>query len=279
MSTRLARDHYVRVDANDYSVHPSAIGRRVDIQADAGQVVVTCDGQACRCPREVLGGASEHHRSAAPRRRDAVADRAPPRRRNPDPHRGRTPRPIRLRPHGGGSAAILSHPVKTSVRPRQRRGGLMPTKPTTGRNVTSELAFLARALKAPRCAPPWNASPNGPARSPGPMRSSSPPACNARSPPASPTVGSGRPVPGPQVAGGVRLRASTLAETRQIAHLGTLDFVTCKENVVFLGPPGTGTTHLSIGLGIRACQAGHRVAFATAAQWVARGGPDSGGTR
>jgi DNA replication protein DnaC len=55
-----------------------------------------------------------------------------------------------------------------------------------------------------------------------------------------------------------------------IAHLGTLDFVTARENVVFLGPPGTGKTHLAIGLGIRACQAGHRVAFATAAAWVAR---------
>jgi DNA replication protein DnaC len=55
-----------------------------------------------------------------------------------------------------------------------------------------------------------------------------------------------------------------------IAHLGTLDFVAARENVVFLGPPGTGKTHLSTGLGIRACQAGHRVAFATAAEWVAR---------
>jgi DNA replication protein DnaC len=55
-----------------------------------------------------------------------------------------------------------------------------------------------------------------------------------------------------------------------IAHLGTLDFVTARENVVFLGPPGTGKTHLAIGLGIRACQAGHRVLFATAAQWVDR---------
>jgi DNA replication protein DnaC len=55
-----------------------------------------------------------------------------------------------------------------------------------------------------------------------------------------------------------------------IAHLGTLDFVTARENVVFLGPPGTGKTHLAIGLGIRACQAGHRVLFATAAGWVAR---------
>jgi DNA replication protein DnaC len=55
-----------------------------------------------------------------------------------------------------------------------------------------------------------------------------------------------------------------------IAHLGTLDFVTAKENVVFLGPPGTGKTHLAIGLAIRSCQAGHRVLFATASEWVAR---------
>src|SRR5690242_12616738 len=55
-----------------------------------------------------------------------------------------------------------------------------------------------------------------------------------------------------------------------IAHLGTLDFVAARENVVFLGPPGTGKTHLATGLAVRACQAGHRVAFATAAEWVAR---------
>ena len=55
-----------------------------------------------------------------------------------------------------------------------------------------------------------------------------------------------------------------------LLHLGTLDFILARENVVFLGPPGTGKTHLAIGLAIRACQAGHRVAFATASQWVDR---------
>ena len=55
-----------------------------------------------------------------------------------------------------------------------------------------------------------------------------------------------------------------------IAHLGTLDFVTAKDNVVFLGPPGTGKTHLATGIAIRACQAGHRVLFATASEWVDR---------
>ncbi|MGW3077832.1 IS21-like element helper ATPase IstB [Kitasatospora sp. NPDC001132] len=57
---------------------------------------------------------------------------------------------------------------------------------------------------------------------------------------------------------------------QQLAHLGTLDFIAAKENAIFLGPPGTGKTHIATGLAIRACQAGHRVAFATAAQWVDR---------
>jgi DNA replication protein DnaC len=55
-----------------------------------------------------------------------------------------------------------------------------------------------------------------------------------------------------------------------ILHLGALDFIEARHNVVLLGPPGTGKTHLGIALGIRACQAGHRVAFATAAEWVDR---------
>src|SRR2546421_12214749 len=55
-----------------------------------------------------------------------------------------------------------------------------------------------------------------------------------------------------------------------IAPLGPLDSVPTRDTVVFLGPPGTGKTPLAIGLAIRACQAGHRVGFATAAEWVAR---------
>lgn len=43
-STRLPRDHYVRLDGNDYSVHPVAIGRRIEITADLSRVRVWCSG-------------------------------------------------------------------------------------------------------------------------------------------------------------------------------------------------------------------------------------------
>jgi transposase len=44
-STRLPRDHYVRLDGNDYSVHPSVIGRRIEITADLHRVRVFSDGK------------------------------------------------------------------------------------------------------------------------------------------------------------------------------------------------------------------------------------------
>jgi DNA replication protein DnaC len=49
--------------------------------------------------------------------------------------------------------------------------------------------------------------------------------------------------------------AQTSLPKNTILHLGQLDFLAGRENVVLLGPPGTGKTHLSIALGIRACSA------------------------
>jgi transposase len=45
-SLRLPRDHYIRLDSNDYSVHPAVIGRRIEVIANLHRVKVFCDGKA-----------------------------------------------------------------------------------------------------------------------------------------------------------------------------------------------------------------------------------------
>ena len=55
-----------------------------------------------------------------------------------------------------------------------------------------------------------------------------------------------------------------------IAHLATTTFVARRENIVLLGPPGTGKTHLAIALGIKAAEASFPVAFDSATAWIAR---------
>jgi transposase len=43
-ATRLPRDHYVRVDTNDYSVNPRFVGRRINVRVTLDEVTATCDG-------------------------------------------------------------------------------------------------------------------------------------------------------------------------------------------------------------------------------------------
>ena len=83
-SARLARDHYIRLDSNDYSVHPAVIGRRIEVTADLDRVTVRVRGPGGRQPRAGLGVAPDHHRPRPPGRgqgagRDRVTLFRPPR--------------------------------------------------------------------------------------------------------------------------------------------------------------------------------------------------------
>jgi DNA replication protein DnaC len=51
-------------------------------------------------------------------------------------------------------------------------------------------------------------------------------------------------------------------------ELRTLNFINEGRNIILAGNPGTGKTHLSIGLGIKACNEGHKVFFTTAASLI-----------
>lgn len=57
-------------------------------------------------------------------------------------------------------------------------------------------------------------------------------------------------------------------EKNRIEELKTLRFIETKTNVLFLGPPGVGKTHLSIALGIEACKCGYKVLFVTLEEMI-----------
>jgi DNA replication protein DnaC/transposase len=238
---RVAPDPYVRFDTCDYSLDPDLVGRRIEIRISDREVlgvVLDTGDLACRHPRSFCAPSHDH------RARARQGAQAPPRRR-------------RRRSGADGADPLLG-----SLRRADRM-----TKPST------ELTHLFRQLKAPAAA---RALPKLADRARAEDWSYEQFAAVLLK-----TETDSRDSHGGQA----RIKAArfparkTLEEfdfafqhsipKNTVLHLGQLDFLAGRENVVLLGPPGTGKTHLSIALGIRACLAGHRVLFKTATEWVA----------
>lgn len=58
-------------------------------------------------------------------------------------------------------------------------------------------------------------------------------------------------------------------DAKQIRELATGRFIANAENVLLLGPPGVGKTHLAVAIGLKACGQGYRTSFATASGLIA----------
>ena len=54
----------------------------------------------------------------------------------------------------------------------------------------------------------------------------------------------------------------------KINELGRLDFLDAHENVIIIGPPGVGKSMIATGIGIRACNAGKKVLFVNAQEFI-----------
>jgi DNA replication protein DnaC len=59
-------------------------------------------------------------------------------------------------------------------------------------------------------------------------------------------------------------RWQTTVTKRQIDRFLDFSFADNRENIVFIGPPGVGKTHLASGIGLKAVEAGYKVMFTTA---------------
>ena len=165
---RLGRDYYVRVDSNDYSVDPTAIGRHVTVTADLERVRVRLDGRVV----------ADHARVWA--RHMTVTDPA-------HVEVARVLREAFSRPR-----AVIDDPLRRDLADYDRAFGVDGLRSGDGRQAATrsdavkQIHYLAASFKAPRIPRPPPGSPTKPAMPAGPMRTTSPRCSNARSPPATP---------------------------------------------------------------------------------------------
>ncbi len=237
-TTRVPPDPHLRVDTNDYSLDPLLVGRRVEVSVDQRTVTaVALDTGELAC---------RHARVFARHRTITALEHARALKAGRD---ASTETPVEIRPLARYDAAD-----------RMTR-------------ATTELAHLFRALKAPAAAralpkladraraEEWSFEQFAAALLKTETDSRDSHGGQAR-------IKAAR-FPARKTLEEFDFAFQTSLRRETVLHLGQLDFLAGRENVVLLGPPGTGKSHLAIALGIRACLAGHRVAFRTATEWVA----------
>jgi hypothetical protein len=129
LNTRLPRDHYVRLDSNDYSVHPCAVGRHVQVTAGLAEVVVTCDGREVarhdRCWAQHQSLTDPAHAAAAARMRQDLHE-----------HR----RHERLRSVGGPLGSVPKTEIRVEQRDLSSYDRLLESHRFEDQNANSELA-------------------------------------------------------------------------------------------------------------------------------------------
>jgi len=68
-------------------------------------------------------------------------------------------------------------------------------------------------------------------------------------------------------------------DRQRVMSLFDLTFIRQKGNVIFLGPPGVGKTHLAVALALKACQAGMSIYFTTMEDLIGKLKKDCGAER
>jgi DNA replication protein DnaC len=68
-------------------------------------------------------------------------------------------------------------------------------------------------------------------------------------------------------------------DRQKVMSLFDLTFIRQKGNVIFLGPPGVGKTHLAVSLALKACQAGMSIYFTTMEDLIGKLKKDHGAER
>ena len=174
-------------------------------------------------------------------------------------------------PDPGGDAHSNGEPGRPGDLCHERQ---RPCPDRASRDLTAQIAYLTRVVRAPTIAAVW-ADLADQARADGWSHEEYLAAVLARQVAAREANGTalrtaGAHFPAVKTLEDFNLDHQPSLRRDVLAHLATCTFIPTAGNAILLGPPGVGKTHMAIGLGVKAVQAGHRVLFDTATGWVTR---------